>query len=369
MLIFLLILTVALLLAFANGANDNAKGVATLIAGRLLSQRSAIFFAAVTTLMGSIAAIWLGGELAERFTGKGVIDNALLTHAGFPASIALAAGATVLIATRIAMPISTTHAIVGAMIGVGAASGTVKWTGVANSFIYPLLASPLLALGASAALYLILRSARKKLGVGRQTCLCIEQTYHPVSINPDGAAVVMSTGAVLKKDELANCRQRYDGVIAGVHAQQALNVGHLMSAGAISFARGLNDTPKIAAMMIAAGSLSNSAAVVWTGLAIAIGGLLAVRRVAQTMSHRITGMNDGQAFTANLTTAVLVIFASRWGLPVSTTHVSCGGLFGIGLVNRRARWKMIGAIVLAWAATLPIAAILGVVAWRVLAGL
>ena len=99
------------------------------------------------------------------------------------------------------------------------------------------------------------------------------------------------------------------------------------------------------------------------GLAIAAGGILAVRRVAQTVSYRITGMNDGQAFSANLNAAGLVIFASRLGLPVSTTHVTCGSLFGIGLVNRRARWAMIATILLAWVTTLPVAAALGALCW------
>jgi PiT family inorganic phosphate transporter len=67
-------------------------------------------------------------------------------------------------------------------------------------------------------------------------------------------------------------------------------------------------------------------------------------------------ISSGQGLTANLVTAVLVIWASRWGLPVSTTHVSCGALFGIGAVAGQARWKAIGSIALAWVTTLPIAA-------------
>jgi PiT family inorganic phosphate transporter len=94
---------------------------------------------------------------------------------------------------------------------------------------------------------------------------------------------------------------------------------------------------------------------------MALGGLLGARRVAETMSHRITAMNPGQAFTGNLTTALLVLFASRFGLPVSTTHVSCGALAGIGLVNHQARWNTIGQIVLAWVITLPLAAALAAV--------
>jgi PiT family inorganic phosphate transporter len=93
--------------------------------------------------------------------------------------------------------------------------------------------------------------------------------------------------------------------------------------------------------------------------AIAAGGFLSARRVAETMSHRVTEMNPGQGSTANLVTGLLVVGASYFGMPVSTTHVSCGSLFGIGAVTRQARWKTIGQILLAWIITLPTAGILG----------
>lgn len=69
-------------------------------------------------------------------------------------------------------------------------------------------------------------------------------------------------------------------------------------------------------------------------------------------------MNHEQGFTANLVTALLVLFASGLGFPVSTTHVACGALFGIGLLSKKAHWGMIGKIVTSWVITLPLAAIL-----------
>jgi PiT family inorganic phosphate transporter len=101
-------------------------------------------------------------------------------------------------------------------------------------------------------------------------------------------------------------------------------------------------------------------------VAMAGGGLLQAKSVARTMSERITTMNPGQGFTANLITAGLVIGASRYGLPVSTTHVSCGALFGIGTVTGEARWRTIGGILLAWITTLPLAALLGAAGLAVL---
>lgn len=91
---------------------------------------------------------------------------------------------------------------------------------------------------------------------------------------------------------------------------------------------------------------------------MAVGGLLNARKVAITMSQKITRLNHGQGFTSNLVTALLVIFASRLGVPVSTTHVSVGSLFGIGLVTRRADLRVIVSIILSWVLTLPVAAIL-----------
>jgi PiT family inorganic phosphate transporter len=83
------------------------------------------------------------------------------------------------------------------------------------------------------------------------------------------------------------------------------------------------------------------------------------RRVAETMSRRITDLNTGQGLTANLVTATLVLGASGFALPVSTTHVSCGAIVGISAVNGKRDWRTIGQIVAAWATTLPMGLALG----------
>jgi PiT family inorganic phosphate transporter len=92
-------------------------------------------------------------------------------------------------------------------------------------------------------------------------------------------------------------------------------------------------------------------------VAIAVGGLLNAKKVAETMSHKITGMNPGQGFSANLATALLVTTASVHGLPVSTTHVSVGALLGIGITTRQAKWKSVLGVLLSWVVTLPCAAV------------
>ena len=88
------------------------------------------------------------------------------------------------------------------------------------------------------------------------------------------------------------------------------------------------------------------------------GSLVHSEKIAETLSNRITGMNPDHGFLANVVTSVLVVFASKWGMPVSTTHVSCGALFGIGIANGQARWKMIRTILVAWLLTLPLSALL-----------
>jgi PiT family inorganic phosphate transporter len=131
----------------------------------------------------------------------------------------------------------------------------------------------------------------------------------------------------------------------------------------VSFARGLNDTPKIAALLLLVHWLTPASDIAVTGLAMAAGGLLGARRVAETMSHKITAMNHGQGFSSNLATGILVILASTMGLPVSTTHVAVGSLFGIGLTTGQANVRTITGIVLAWIVTLPCAAAIGGLAY------
>jgi PiT family inorganic phosphate transporter len=97
---------------------------------------------------------------------------------------------------------------------------------------------------------------------------------------------------------------------------------------------------------------------------IAIGGLMHARRVAETISHKITELSHGQGFSANLVTSFLVTVASNFGVPVSTTHVSVGSIVGIGVITGKGKTKMIGSIILSWLATLPVAFILsGFIYW------
>jgi PiT family inorganic phosphate transporter len=189
-----------------------------------------------------------------------------------------------------------------------------------------------------------------------------------VAIQPDGGIVLQATGVALSVGQLRQCVQRYHGRIVGFDSQGILDGLHLLSAGAMSFARGLNDTPKIAALLVTAQAMGvpHGMGLVAVGVAMAAGGLVHVRRVAITMSERITPMNHGQGLTANLVTSLLVIGASCLGMPVSTTHVSCGSLFGLGAITGRGRWNTARLILLAWFATLPVAAAIAVATYAML---
>jgi PiT family inorganic phosphate transporter len=157
----------------------------------------------------------------------------------------------------------------------------------------------------------------------------------------------------------AMCRKTYAGQVIGFSVQQIVDAGHLATASAVSFARGLNDTPKIAGLVFAVQAFQLSFGIPAIAVAMAIGGLISARKVAHTMSRGIAQMNDGQAFTANLVTAFLVIVASRFGLPVSTTHVAVGAITGVGMVNRTASTRALSGILVSWVLTLPIAAAAG----------
>jgi PiT family inorganic phosphate transporter len=354
--IWMLVLAV-LLLGYSNGANDNFKGVATLYGSGVLGYRRALALATIATMAGSISSLALGSTLLHSFSGKGLVPDVLAGEPGFLAAVGLGAALTVLMATRIGFPVSTTHALVGALVGAGIAraGSEINLVRLGEIFVLPLLGSPLIASLLASGQYPAFRRIRNLLGVEQSSCACIGMEVLPI---PEGVGAATASAAfsamVAPREE---CAAHFRGSVFGIDAAALLNHLHILSAAAVSFARGANDTPKIAALLLTAPPLAPGHSVVIAGAAIAMGGLLSARRVAETMSHRITAMNTGQAFTGNLTAAMLVLFASRLGVPVSTTHVTCGALFGIGLVTGRARWGTIGRILLAWLVTLPVAAV------------
>jgi PiT family inorganic phosphate transporter len=358
-----------LFLAYANGANDNFKGVATLFGSGTASYRTALAWATVTTLAGCLCALLLSQGLIDTFKGKGLVPDPVTTQARFLLAVSLAAAGTVLLATRVGMPVSTTHALTGGLVGAGllAAAGDVRFEALGRQFVLPLLFAPVASLTLAAVLYPWFRGARKLTGVTSQTCVCIAGVREEAVVQPDGTVMLVRTGSAIDVATMTECRTRYEGAVAGVRVGPVLDGLHYLSGGAVGFARGLNDAPKMVALLLAVDAVGNP----YLGLgmvtgAMAVGGVLGARRVAETMSRKITRLNPGQGLTANLITAFMVTVASRAGLPVSTTHVSVGSLFGIGLVNGTARRKTILSILVAWVTTLPTAAALGLLVYAVL---
>ena len=364
---WILLAAAAICLAFSNGANDNFKGVASLYGSGTASYRLAIGWATVTTAAGSLVSVFLAETLLRKFTGKGLVDDALAGTPPFLLAVASGAGLTVLLATRLGLPISTTHSLVGAMVGAGLLAGGatgVNFAGLGASFLLPLLLGPLLATALGAGLFLAVRwvwGGRRRPS-GEEVCLCVgaERAYlanrggDVVSVGRTALAPV----AVIESCAAADCVRRRNGGVVGIDLLRLRDAAHFLSAGVVSFARGLNDTPKVAALLLTSSVLSPKLGIFLVAMAMAAGGLIGARRVAETMSHRITELDPNEGLITNLGTGVLVISASLSGLPVSTTHVAVGSLFGIGLATGEVNVRTMTGIALSWLVTLPCAALL-----------
>ena len=316
----LLLLAAALALAFANGANDNFKATATLYGSGNLAYDPARRLATVAQIAGSIASVVWAAALLRAFSGKGLVPAEVVGDPTFLVSVGAGAAATVLLATRFGLPVSTTHALVGGLAGAGLtlAPGQLSWAALGGSYFLPLLVSPLLAVAFASVLYPLAHRSRRLLGIEADTCLCIGDTRDPVRPGPGGALVVERTGLALTVDQADACREFYSGESLGISVQSLVDRLHQISAFSLGFARGLNDTPKVLALIVTAG---------WSGLeprvslaviagAMALGGYLRSRRVAETLAHRITRLSHGQGLLANSIASALVIFASLLGSPV-----------------------------------------------------
>jgi len=367
--ILMTLLTLAVIaLAWSNGANDNFKGVATLYGSGTAGFRPALIWATAATLAGSLVSIVFAQALVKTFSGHGLISGGLI-DSSMLAAVGLAGAITIMFATILGMPTSTTHALTGALVGAAivADPGGVNWSILVTKFAQPLLLSPVLAIGLTVIVYVVMRRIRFATGIERQTCLCIgEGAPQPVTVGIDGAMAFIDSpiaGATVTMADSDRCVERYQGQVIGIEAQTVVDSMHYLSGAAVCFARAVNDTPKIAALLLVAGAaggvMSTTTVLVMVTMAMVIGGVVQARKVAETMSNRITNLNTGQGLTANMVTAALVLGASRMGVPVSTTHVSCGTIFGIGAVNGRRDWKTIAQILVAWFSTLPLGFVLG----------
>lgn len=366
--LFILLFTAACFLAYSNGANDNFKGVATLFGSKTSNYRFAIRWATFTTFLGSLFSIYLAETLVHRFSGKGLVPDSVSASAEFLTAVAIGAGATVIIATFRGLPVSTTHGLTGALVGTGfMAVGTeVNFGMLGAKFFLPLLASPLLALILSLILYSVLKTCKERANISQEMCICVGETGQLIPVTEFAATfsadVITENGITMPSFSVGTqdaCVRRYTGSFLGISIQKLMDEAHILSSGIVCFARGLNDTPKIVALLLIIPAFGIRYGLISVALGMAIGGLLNARRVAETMSKRITPMTRGQGLTANIVTGFLVVVASKLGMPVSTTHVSVGSIFGIGVISKQSNKRVISGILLSWLVTLPVAALLG----------
>lgn len=311
----LVVAAAVVFVAATNGANANFKGVASLYGSGTLSLRAARALGTATTFGGALAAALLARGLLATFSGRGIVDDGVAATPMFAAAVAIGAAGTSLLATLRGFPVSTTHALVGALVGAGLSGGSaVHWPALRTTVVVPLLASPILAGVVAASLLRVLDAAG----------------------------------------------------LASIPRMPALDAAHVASAAAASFARGLNDAPKMAALLLALPGADATLAIMTVALAMACGGIAGGRRVAETLGRRITSLTPGQGLAVSLSTAGLVTTASFHGLPVSTTHTSVGALVGVGTSTRQAHWRAIAEIAAAWVITVPCGAALAAVASWVL---
>jgi len=352
-----------LALAFFNGANDVSKGIATLVGSGVTRLRTAVVWGTIWTVVGGIVAAFAAQGLVKAFSGNGIITP-LPSGPAFLAAVAVGALVWIAFATRTGLPVSTTHAITGALVGAGlvAVSATgIKWGVLAEKFLLPLGVSPVLSLALMFTLFPVLNLVFGRL---HEYCVC-RQAGELTLVNQCGTVALEPGGLVAgKTDECAALPVTGPGL-------NLMDGLHWLSAGATSFARGLNDAPKILALGLVASTafgLSLTLAFLLVALAMGAGSIIAGFRVTETLANKVTRMSPSEGFAANLITVALVIFASKLALPVSTTHVSSGAIIGLGLKRdaRTVQWTTVRDMLLAWIITLPVAGLISAMIYSVI---
>jgi PiT family inorganic phosphate transporter len=311
--LLVVVVLVALGFDFTNGFHDTANAVATSVSTRALSPRLAVLVAAVANLAGAFVT-----TAVAKTVGKGIIDTALANEKTVLAAL-IGAIAWNLITWWLGLPSSSSHALIGGLVGAAIAqSGLdgVQWHGLVHSVAIPALAAPMIAfLGAFLLLLLVY-----------------------------WLFVWMTPGV----------------------ANRSFRLGQLASGTWVAFTHGANDAQKtmgvIALALFEGGHISHFYIPTWVivaaGLAIAAGTYVGGWRIMRTLGQRVFKMEPESGFAAQVTAGVTIYTATRLGYPLSTTHVISGSVLGAGATRRLSavRWGVAGNIVSAWVLTIPAAA-------------
>lgn len=333
----LTIVALAAVLAAVNGGNDVPKAVATLAGAGVTRYRSAIAWGTLATFAGSVASITLAERLSRLFS-SGIVD--IEPTRAFTAAVLAGVAICVGFATVLRLPVSTTHAIVGSLVGAGlvASPGATRWASVAGKVAIPMI----LSVGVAFVISSIVNTGSAR----RFECVCVEPSASLGFLGSVPLRVTIGTSS--------ECQIHR----RGPNRARAL---HWASSGAASFARGLNDTPKIAAIaafaLLPAGWSTVSIALL-VGGAMALGALVVGKRVARRLAEDVVRVGEHEGLRANLVLAVLVGVGANQGLPMSTTHVATGAIAGVsGGRLARLNASTLRGFGLAWLATLPFAAL------------
>lgn len=363
-----------LALAFANGTNDVSKAIATLVGSGVTDYRTAITWGTIWTIAGAGTSAFVASAMVNTFSHSLIQSNRVL-HPAVTLAVLIGTMAWVFIASRTGLPVSTTHALTGAIVGSGfiafAGEGLI-WPAIGQKIAFPLLLSPFLAFAVSLLIHPAVRLLAAKW---EGACLCVIPASRAlVAIDARGSTRTLFRTERFGQPVMAvpsHCdRAGLQGFVVG------LDTIHWLSSGLASFARGTNDAPKIVAML-----LLGSATAVWpstsfqlaafggVSLAMGLGSYFGGLRVTEVLAEKVTRMDHAEGLSANLTTSFLVLVSGTLGLPVSTTHVSSSAIIGIGLLKgfHKVRWTTVRDMVLAWVVTLPAAAVLASVVYLILA--
>src|SRR5436190_5485861 len=316
------LIVVALAFDFLNGLHDAANSIATVVGTRLLSPVAAVAFAAFFNFAAYFLTLqWPALQKVADTIGKGLIYKDLITPAVVFGALVGAMFWNVVTWLK-GIPSSSSHALVGGIIGAGVAHagfGGIQWAGLNNTLIAIVL-SPLLGLILTMAIML----ATSWLGV-RASARGAERTFRGL---------------------------------------------HIVSAGAYSLGHGLNDAQKtmglITVLLYSTGYLSGGFHVPnWVALscyvAMGLGTLTGGWRIIETMGTRITKLNQHQGFSASAGGSIMLFAASYFGIPVSTTHTITGCVIGAGAARRASavRWSIARNVMVAWIITIPASATVG----------